>query len=181
MPLTLCYYGNPILRQHCKKIAVITDEIRQLAREMIEMVDRHNAGGLAAPQVGRPLRLFIARTYTEDEAGNWSLSNPQVYINPRLISHSEECCVDMEGCLSIPGLRVEVERPCKIQIEAMDLEGQLFTEDLGGDSEVSCFNARVRLHENDHINGTLMIDRMDPKERKALEPALKALKEKYSS
>jgi peptide deformylase len=80
-----------------------------------------------------------------------------------------------EVCLSLPGLRLEIDRPEKITIEAMDLEGNLFTEEVEG------YNARVRMHENDHINGVLFIDRIDAPARKKIDAALKQIKKKYSS
>jgi peptide deformylase len=174
MQLKLCYYGNPILRKHCDPIEKVTDDIRRLARAMIDYMDKNDGIGLAAPQVGYPLRLFVLRTYLFTENGNWSFSEPKVYINPKLSSPGEEMLVDTEGCLSFPKLRLEIARPNKITIEAMDLEGNFFLEDVDG------YNARVRMHENDHINGVLFIDRLDAHRRKKIDPVLREMKKKYS-
>lgn len=174
MLLKIYYYGHPILRKRCAPIAEITDEIRMLAHDMIETMDKNDGIGLAAPQIGHSLRMFVLRNYIFTEEGHWTLSEPKVYINPKLYSPGDNIVSDTEGCLSLPGLRLQVSRPDKITVEAMDLDGKIFIEELEG------YNARVRMHENDHINGTLFIDRIDVNERKKIEPFLKEIKKKYS-
>lgn len=173
MLLKIRYYGDPLLRRRCEEISEITAEIRTLARDMIETMDKYNGAGLAAPQVGRSIRMFVLRHYIFEEDGRWSQSEPRVYINPKLYSPSDRTVCDMEGCLSLPGLRLPVHRPDKITVEAMDLEGNVFVEELEG------YNARLRMHENDHINGVLYIDRLDVPLRKKIEPDLRAMKKKY--
>ncbi|MGC1877887.1 MAG: peptide deformylase [Rhabdochlamydiaceae bacterium] len=175
MLLKIYYYGHPILRKRCEPVKEITDEIRKLARDMIETMDKYDGIGLAAPQVGHPIRMFVLRNYLFTEEGHWTLSEPKVYINPKLTNPSEDLVSDTEGCLSLPGLRLHVDRPDKIVIEALDLEGKTFIESLEG------YNARIRMHENDHINGVLFIDRVDLNTRKKIEPQLKEMKKKYSS
>jgi peptide deformylase len=81
----------------------------------------------------------------------------------------------LEGCLSLPHLRVNVIRPHKITIEATDIEGNIFVQEFEG------INARTRMHENDHLNGVLHIDRTDPKTRNEIEPILREMKKKYIS
>jgi peptide deformylase len=174
MLLKIYYYGHPILRKRCEPVKEITDEIRKLARDMIETMDKYDGIGLAAPQVGHPIRMFVLRNYLFTEEGHWTLSEPKVYINPKLTNPSEDLVSDTEGCLSLPGLRLHVDRPDKITIEALDLEGKTFIESLEG------YNARIRMHENDHINGVLFIDRVDLNTRKKIEPQLKEMKKKYS-
>lgn len=175
MLLKIYYYGHPILRKRCEPILEITDEIRKLASDMIETMDKNDGIGLAAPQVGHPIRMFVLRNYIPTEDGQWTMSEPKVYINPKLSSPSDDMLSDTEGCLSLPGLRLEIDRPNKIRVEAMDLNGNIFIEELEG------YNARVRMHENDHINGVLFIDRIDIPTRKKIEPDLKQIKKKYSS
>jgi peptide deformylase len=174
MLLKIRLYGDPILRTHCRPVVQITDEIRRLARDMIETMDKNEGIGLAAPQVGHPIRLFVLRNYIPTEDGHWTLSDPKVYINPILSSPGESTLSDTEGCLSLPGLRLEVIRPDRITIEATDLDGNTFIEEVEG------YNARVRMHENDHINGVLFIDRVDVNTRKRVDPLLKAIKKKGS-
>jgi len=175
MKLSLRYYGDPVLRKKCRLIEEITPEVRKLVQDMIETFDAANGIGLAACQIGVDLALFVLRNYVFDEKGEVTgVTDPQVYINPKILFVSEETCIEEEGCLSIPGLRAPVCRPERIIIEATDLKGNLFKEDLSG------MNARVRLHENDHINGTLYVDRLDPHEKKKVEGFLKELKKKQS-
>jgi peptide deformylase len=171
MLLKIYYYGHPILRKHCEPVKEITDEIRKLAYDMIETMDKNNGVGLAAPQVGYSIRMFVLRDYIFTEDGHWTLSEqPKVYINPKITRPSEHLIPDTEACLSLPGLRLQVNRPDKITIEAIDLEGNIFVEELEG------YNARVRMHENDHINGVLFIDRIEANIRKKIEPVLKEMK-----
>jgi len=173
MRLPLLYYGNPLLRKKAEPIEEITPEIRQLALDMIETMDVGNGIGLSAPQIGKSIRLFVLRNYIYLEDGRLGFSEPRVYINPKILSHSTHLLKDTEGCLSIPGINGEVERPDKILIEATDLEGNRFTEEVEG------YNARVRMHENDHLNGVLYIDRMKPHNRHKIEAKLREIKKKY--
>jgi len=172
--LPLFYYGHPILRKKCEPVEEITPQIRKLVADMIDTIDQINAIGLAAPQVGKSIRLFVLRRYIIMPDGKWTVSEPYVYINPKILEHSEETWVDDEGCMSIPGIRLPVVRPVRIKIEALDLEGKLVLHELEG------LNARVVFHENDHINGVLYIDRVDEKIRKEAEPQLRNIKKKYN-
>ncbi len=169
MLLPLVYYGDRQLRASSQPILEITPEIRALVENMIETMDARHGIGLAAPQVGYLLRLFVLRNYIENAEGDLSVSEPRVYINPKLSQPSSETEIASEGCLSIPGIRGDVERPLSILVEATDLEGNRFEERVVG------YNARVRMHENDHLNGVLFIDRMDPDSRRKLEPLLKQI------
>jgi peptide deformylase len=171
--LKIYYYGHPILRKRCAQVLEITDEIHKLAKDMIETMDKNNGIGLAAPQVGHSIRMFVLRNYVFTEDGHWTLSEPKVYINPKLSCPGNHFVTDTEGCLSLPGLRLSVERPDKISVEAMDLDGNVFVEELEG------YNARIRMHENDHINGVLFIDRIDVNTRQKIDPILKEIKKKY--
>ncbi len=174
MQLKIYYYGHPILRKRCETITEITPEIRKLAKDMIETMDKNNGCGLAAPQVGHSIRLFVLRDYGFTEDGRWYLKEPKVYINPKLTSPGKHTLDDVEGCLSLPGLRLDITRPDRITVEAIDLDGNTFTEDVDG------YNARIRMHENDHINGVLFCDRLTPHERNKIEPLLKEIKKKYN-
>ncbi len=175
MKLPLHYYGDPILRQKGKEIKEITPEIVQLAHDMIEkMLDLNNSIGLSANQVGKVLRIFVIREEFFHKDGTYSFGPPEVFINPVLSNPSEELEEMQEGCMSIPKLYVHVVRPKKIHISYQNLKGETVEEDPEN------FRARMLMHENDHINGVLMVDRMDPKERKKIEPVLQAMKKKYA-
>ena len=172
MILPIVHYGQKLLRTKCAEVREITSEILQLVADMMETMNAKNGVGIAAPQVGRSLRIFIASDYVETEEGESLLSKPRIYINPKILSKSEETCFETEGCLSIPGIREEVERPVSIVIEATDLEGNLFTEEL------TLYNARIRMHENDHLNGVLFVDRLSPLKRKKIAHFLKQIEAK---
>lgn len=170
MKLPLTYYGNPILREKALEISEITPEIIQLARDMIETMIIHNGVGIAAPQVGKSLRLYIFRPEWQNMNGEYELGAPEVVINPQLSNPSKETEEMVEGCLSIPGVQVKVKRPRKIHIRYQNLQGLWIEADLEG------FLARVNMHENDHLNGVLHIDRADPKDRPYVEKELRNLK-----
>jgi peptide deformylase len=146
---------------------------------MVETMKNHDGIGLAAPQVHQSLSLFITdvpKQISEDpEKPKWVPGVLRVFINPKIVGYSQESWTMSEGCLSIPKLYGEVIRPIAIKVEAIDLNGQTFTEEL------SWLEARAVMHENDHINGVLFIDRMDKKERKEIEPQLHEIKKKFLS
>lgn len=168
--LPLAYYGNPILRMKAKPIEMIDEEILQLVKEMEEAMKKHNGIGIAAPQVCRSLRLFLVRAPIKNELDEWVDGPIEVFINPQLSQPSEETWIREEGCLSIPKIYGNVERPLCITVEATDLEGNRFTRTCSG------LEARIIMHENDHINGVLFIDRMDKEERKQIEQAISQIK-----
>lgn len=174
MLLKICYYNNPILRKKCKPVPKITDEIKRLVQDMIETMDASNGIGLAAPQVGRDLAIFVMRedNYTDD--GELILGDVKVFINPKLSNPSSQKNTHSEGCLSLPGLHIDIDRPNSIYVEAIDLEGNAISQ------EFTDYTARVIMHENDHLNGVLFIDRISKNMKKKIEPALRAIKEKYA-
>ena len=173
--LKIRYYGDPVLRAKALPIAEITPEILQLAQEMIEAMIAYNGVGLAAPQIGKLLRIYVYRDERVKSDGEYELGDPEVVINPVLSKPSKESETMLEGCISLPGLRVNVSRPKKVHIRYQNLKGEFVEKALED------FCARVNMHENDHLNGVLHIDRVSPKERKALEVPLQKMKKKYSS
>jgi len=170
----LCYYGNPVLRKKSEPITEITDEIKQLAAEMVDFIDNNNGIGLSAVQIGKPIRLFVLRRYIHESDDKWTVSEPYTYINPKILECSEETWVNEEGCLSIPKLHLPVERPLRIKVESTKLDGTKVVEELDG------INARVILHENDHLNGVLYIDRVEKRYLIPVEAKLREMKKKYS-
>lgn len=176
MKLSLAYYGDPVLRKKGTHIEEITPEIKKLVEDMIETMLELDGIGLAAPQVFKSLLLFVTRAPIPSEDGKEWIEGPiRVFINPKLSDPSSEGWEASEGCLSIPSLYAPVMRPWKITVEAMDLEGNHFKEELQG------WPARVVMHENDHINGILYPDRILGKSRQLLEPKLKDIKKKFDA
>jgi len=139
------------LRLVSKKIEKVTPEIRQLADDMFETMYAAPGIGLAAIQVAQPLRLItmdLAMKYEEGEVN----PQPRVFINPEIVSSSEETSIYEEGCLSIPEYYEEVERPAKVRVRFSDLQGKVHEEDAEG------LFATCTQHEIDHLNGVLFID-----------------------
>jgi len=134
--------------------------------------------GLAAPQVGRPLRLFVvdsSKTYAymppEDRKKYFPFDQgiKETFLNARLLLQSKETWRDTEGCLSIPSLQEEVERPWRITIEYKDQNFQTQVRTLSG------LTARMVQHEHDHTEGILYLDRLDPSKRSGLSSRLDAI------
>lgn len=175
MKLPILYYGNPILRQKVSRIDQIDNDLRQLVADMHDTVIAHNGVGLAAPQIGRSIAVFITLIPQHPDDDTTIPGELKVYINPKILEHSQETWACQEGCLSIPKFWDIVERPLKIKVEATDLNGNKFTEELTG------YDAHVIMHENDHLNGVLFIDRLPPKRRRELDGFLKEVKKKYAN
>ncbi len=176
MQIPLRYFDDPILRKKGAPITKITPEIIQLTQDMIDTMHAKNGMGLAAPQVNQSLALFVTQVpikVSEDpEDHEWEAGEIRIYINPKILAYTEEKWVREEGCLSIPGVYGDVERPVGIKIRATDIRGNTFEEDL------MWLHARVFMHENDHINGILYIDRIRGQERRRLDKALENFKKK---
>lgn len=175
MKLQVCYYGNPVLREKAREIGDVTPEIRQLVFDMIETMDIHRGIGLAAPQVGHSIRLFVARLNDEDlPYEEWKTKPVEAFINPILTEPGPFKDCDWEACLSLPGVKGKVERPDRIRLQAMDLEGRCIDRVYEG------YLARVLQHEYDHLEGVLYIDRLSKASRKQMEPSLKEIQKKYN-
>jgi peptide deformylase len=142
-------YGDPVLRQRTADVTEIDGALKQLADDMIETMYSAPGVGLAAPQVGIQKRLFVF------DAGD----GPSVVINPRITQSSGEWTFD-EGCLSVPGLSWPIVRPRDILLEGLDIEGNEIAV------EAEEYLARVYQHEVDHLDGVLLIERLDPDQRK---------------
>lgn len=135
------------LRLVSKPVEVITPEVRALADDMFETMYDAPGIGLAAIQVAVPLRLI-----TMDLSKKEGETNPRVFINPEILSSSEEHSPYEEGCLSIPEYYEEVERPSRVRVRFMDIDGKVHEEDAEG------LYATCIQHEIDHLNGVLFID-----------------------
>ena len=159
MKRDLLLYPDPRLRQRCAPVEVINDEVIAAAQDMIETATFQGRGiGLAANQIGVMLRIILLCPPEQE---------PRIYVNPQLRDPSAEEEVMEEGTLSLPGLRAPVKRPVAITISGLNLEGKPIEERLTG------LEARIAMHENDHINGVYFFDRSDKKDRAQLEPELR--------
>ena len=143
-------FPDPRLKRVSKPIAKITDEIRALAGDMLEVMYDEPGIGLAAPQVGEPVRLFVMDTNWTEEGSERS---PIVVVNPEIVER-EGTITWNEGCLSVPDFQAEVERAARVRLRGQDLDGQPFEE------EATELRAVCIQHEIDHLDGILFIDRI---------------------
>lgn len=175
MILKLAYYGDPILRKKAQPIKVFDEALRKFVDDLIETLHTYpNGVGLAAPQVGHSLSIFITEVPVFGPDKKEVIPGPiRIFINPKILSVSENFCVFQEGCLSIPNVYEDVERPIHLSLKFDDLEGNSHIEEFQG------YQARVILHENDHVNGVLFVDRIHGKKRQALEPLLRDVKKRF--
>lgn len=136
------------LREVSKPITEVTDEIRSLAQDMLDVMYDEPGIGLAAPQVGESVRLIVVDTeWTEEEAEK----NPLVLVNPEIVER-EGSITWTEGCLSVPDFQADVERASRVKLEARDLDGEAISVEAEELLAV-CFQ-----HEIDHLDGVLFID-----------------------
>ena len=166
--LHIVRYPHPVLARRAEPVVDVDDEIRRLAARMIESMYAAEGVGLAAPQVGRGIRLFVADARESDSP------EPIVFINPTM-EVSGDLVPFEEGCLSIPEVRVTVRRPQVARITATDLDGESFT--LENDD----FPARVWQHEFDHLEGVLIVDRMTPRDRLVHRRTLKEMRADFEA
>ncbi|MFG0294023.1 MAG: peptide deformylase [Phycisphaerales bacterium JB050] len=177
--LRIVKYPAEVLRQKTQVIPEITEEVRQIAERMIDLMYEAEGIGLAAPQVGLNWRMFvidIPESEDEDErsaeADPPSATNgPMVYINPTLSGFSRDLVTYEEGCLSIPRVTGEVRRPSLCTVNATNLDGEQFSHAADG------LLARCLQHEFDHLEGVLMIDKFDLTTRRKIKSSLQSLEQ----
>ena len=168
-------YGSPVLRKKSVNIDPEYPELSKLIENMFLTLDEASGVGLAAPQIGKNIRLFVV------DCTPWADEVPElaeyrkVFINAEIYERSEETSLFNEGCLSLPGLHEDVRRPIKIRMRYMD---ENFVEH---DEEFDGFPARVIQHEYDHLEGEVFTDRLSPLRRNLLKSKILNLaKGKYS-
>jgi peptide deformylase len=149
--LEVIHYPHPTLRHVSKPLKRVDRELREMIAEMFSLMYKYEGVGLAANQVDLPYRLFIANPSGDPKQNDQEF----VFINPVIVS-SKGQVEGEEGCLSIPGLLGQVVRKEKVQVEAYNLSGEMFTGELDG------LFARIVQHEIDHLDGVLFIDRLSP-------------------
>ncbi|NER81792.1 MAG: peptide deformylase [Leptolyngbya sp. SIO1D8] len=149
-PLEIHTLGDRVLRQPAKRVAKVDNDIRQLVRDMLQTMYSSDGIGLAAPQVAVNKQLIVVDVEPDNAA-----KPPVVLINPKIIRTSKEICTGQEGCLSIPGVYLDVVRPAAIEVSFKDEHGRpqkLKAADL---------LARCILHEMDHLDGVMFVDRVN--------------------
>ena len=161
--LEIVKYGDPILRKKTQSITKITDDVIQLAEDMLETMYAAPGVGLAGPQVGVSLQICVIDVVPEGKR------NPIVLINPKVISGEDKVELE-EGCLSFPKIYEKVKRWNKVRVEYVDLKGNLKEVEAEG------FLAKAFQHEIDHLNGKVFIDYLPAWKRKLVEKEIKRRK-----
>jgi len=144
-------YGDPVLRMQAHEIGDVDGDVRRLVDRMTSLMEDAQGVGLAATQVGVLRRLFV---FVNGDDG------PQAVVNPTVVERADETEPDEEGCLSLQGVKVPVERSVRVVVEGLDANGKPVRHELED------YTARVVQHELDHLDGVLIIDRTDDEHRK---------------
>jgi peptide deformylase len=160
-PLQIVPHPHPALRRKSRELVRIDAELRQIVEQMFELMYAARGVGLAANQVGLPYRLFVINPEGDPAARDEEL----VFINPR-ITRKKGSEDDEEGCLSLPEIHGPVTRATELIVDAFDLSGRQF------EIQLEDFPARIVQHENDHLDGILFIDRVQPAIRSQLQPLI---------
>ena len=148
------YLGDPVLREMCREVEAVDGEVRALVDDLLETMYAEDGIGLAAPQVGVPMRVFVYDV-RDDEI------EPGVLVNPRIVEATGQQ-KEVEGCLSIPGLDEVVERSGRVVVEGLGRDGEPVRIEAEG------LLSRCLQHEYDHLDGVLFIDRVSPLKRRML-------------
>lgn len=163
--LKIIDYPDPVLQRRCARVEQFDESLARVAERMLELMRAGNGVGLAAPQVGLNMRMFVCNV-TPDAAEN------RVYVNPQFLDLRGSEVGD-EGCLSLPGVTVAMRRAESAVMEAFGLDGRRV------EVEASGLLARVWQHESDHLDGTLIIDHMSEADAIANRRALRQLRASY--
>ena len=166
-PITV--YGDPILRKVAQPIDENFERLPEFVEDMFETMYHSDGVGLAAPQIGRSIRIFVvdASTAAEDEPELEGFK--KAFINPEILERTGDNWVMNEGCLSLPEIREDVTRPEHIKIKYLDENLVEHVEEFGG------FAARVIQHEYDHLEGVLLVDYLPPLKKRMLKSKLTAI------
>ncbi len=170
MILPIFAYGQPVLRKKAQAIHKDYADLDTLIDDMIETMYAAKGVGLAAPQIGKDIRLFVIDTIQLNKKDENFVGIKKVFINAEVLDESGEPWLYEEGCLSIPDIHVEIERNPDIRIKYVDTDWNEHIETYDG------INARVIQHEYDHIEGVLFIDRMKPLKRRMINGKLERIK-----
>lgn len=171
MILPIVAYGDPVLRKKCDVIDKDYPKLDELISNMESTMEHASGVGLAAPQIGKAIRLFIIDSRLMMEEGEEHLGIKEVFINAKMIDESGDEWAFEEGCLSIPFIREDVYRKDKIKIEYYNQNFEKQVKEFDG------LTARVIQHEYDHIEGILFVDYLKPLKKRLLQKKLKKISE----
>ena len=153
---------DPRLRQISTPVETVTDETRALIADMFETMYAAPGIGLAAVQVGVPIRLLVIDLQEPEVEGGEPVRDPRVFVNPEILTHSDQDVPYTEGCLSVPEQFAEVDRPDRIRARWLDAQGEAHEEEIEG------ILAVVLQHEMDHLQGVLFIDHLSRLKREMI-------------
>jgi peptide deformylase len=160
-------YGSPILKKEAKEIEEGSIDVKKLSEDMFETMHNASGIGLAAPQIGKSIRMFVVDGSPLGDEDDEKMSDfIKVFINPEIIEETGKEWKYEEGCLSIPDIRAEVSRPPKVLINYLDENWVEHEEEFEG------MQARIIQHEYDHIEGVLFIDYLPPLKKRLLKGKL---------
>jgi len=166
MVYPIVVYGSPVLRMVAKEITPEYPNLKQFIEDMFETMYKADGMGLAAPQVGKSIRLFVVDGTSLEEEDPAMKDFKKTFINPKILELDGIPVLLNEGCLSLPRLREDVDRSSRVKIRYYDENFKLFEEVFDG------LKARVIQHEYDHLEGVLFIDRIPPLRKKLLKGRL---------
>ncbi|HYU95692.1 MAG TPA: peptide deformylase [Sphingomicrobium sp.] len=153
---------DPRLRKISSPVETVDDEVRKLVADMFETMYAAPGIGLAAIQVGVPKRILVIDLHEPEEEGGAPVKDPRVFINPEILTHSDQEVPYTEGCLSVPDQYAEVDRPDRIRARWLDLDGKAHEEEIVG------LLATCLQHEMDHLEGILFIDHLSRLKREMI-------------
>ncbi|HWM85448.1 MAG TPA: peptide deformylase [Kofleriaceae bacterium] len=159
-------WPDPRLREKTRPITEVTDEIRALYRDLVDTMYAYDGVGIAAIQIGVPLRMFLVDAGVAGIAERGASVDPVAFINPEVLDTSGDKEKAEEGCLSFPGIYVPVDRPRRARLRAIGLDGKTF------ESEGEGLFARAMLHEHDHLTGKLLVDFVGPLKKRQIKRKL---------
>ena len=170
MILPIYIYGQPVLRKVAEDIPTDFPGLDQLLQDMRETLAESEGIGLAAPQIGKPIRVVIVDLDPLSEDMPEYKDFRKSYINPHIVEYDDEKTNTMEeGCLSLPGIHEKVTRPTRIRVKWLDEQLQPHEEWVDG------YLARVMQHEFDHLDGKMFVDRVSPLRKQLIKSKLRAL------
>ena len=162
-------YPDPVLRRETADFEAFDDDLQSIVDAMLARMFESHGVGLAAPQVGLSRRLFVLNEQGDPEKPELN----RVLVNPVITKRTGKRVKHEEGCLSLPGIYAEIERPERCTVEYQDPSGEKHVEEFDG------FISRIVQHEYDHLEGVLLVDRMTPADKQRNRPAVDELRDRY--
>lgn len=170
MILPIYVYGQPVLRQVADDVDPAMGGLKELVQDMYETLAASDGIGLAAPQIGKPMRVVVIDLDVISDSLPEYKGFKRAYVNPHILEYDDSSMDTMEeGCLSLPGIHENVTRPTRIRVGYVDEQGDAHDEWIDG------YLARVMQHEFDHLDGKMFVDRISPLRKQLIRNKLRSL------